>query len=141
MCQRHPTQNSIACLMISLLLRLHSPLRLRALLSAAAEPLLDALGDSYAAGCEGSCFYALQSCMNHSCDPNTHAYKRAGVDTDGSAIILAKRAIEAGEEICISYIEESEPHHVRQSALEDYGFVCSCSRCTADLASAGKTKV
>ena len=74
LCQRHPTQDSIACLMISLLLRLHSPLRLRALLSAAAEPLLDALGDAYAAGCEGSCFYALQSCMNHSCDPNTHAY-------------------------------------------------------------------
>ena len=121
--------------------RLHLPLCPLALLPAAAEPLLDVLGDSYAAGCEGSCFYALQSCMNHSCDPNTHAYKRAGVDTDGSAIILAKRAIEAGEEICISYIEESEPHQVRQSALEDYGFVCSCSRCRADLASAGKTKV
>ena len=113
---------------------------MRALLSAA-EPLLDALGDSYDAGCEGSCFYALQSCMNHSCDPNAHAYKRAGVDTDGSAIILAKRAIEAGEEICISYIEESEPYHVRKSVLEDYGFACSCSRCRADIASAGKTKV
>lgn len=141
MCQRFPTQGSTACLMDSISPRLHSPLCLQALLSAAAEPLLDALGDSYAAGCEGSCFYALQSCMNHSCDPNTHAYKRAGVDTDGSAIILAKRAIEAGEEICISYIEESEPHHVRQSMLEDYAFTCSCSRCRADLASTGKIKV
>ena len=29
---------------------------------AAAEPLLDSLGDSYAATCEASCFSALQSC-------------------------------------------------------------------------------
>ena len=32
---------------------------------AAAQPLLDSLGDSYAAACEGSCFYALQTTAEH----------------------------------------------------------------------------
>jgi hypothetical protein len=37
---------------------------------------LDALGDDYAAYCQGSAFFALQSCINHSCTPNTKAFKR-----------------------------------------------------------------
>lgn len=64
-----------------------------------AGPLLDALGESYDAGCEGSAFYALQSCLNHSCGPNAHAFKRDGRDTDGAAVILAKRSVAAGEEV------------------------------------------
>ena len=64
-----------------------------------AGPLLDALGESYAAGCEGSAFYALQSCLNHSCRPNARAFTRDGRDTNGAAVILAKRAIAAGEEV------------------------------------------
>ena len=66
-----------------------------------AGPLLDALGETYDAACEGSAFYALQSCCNHSCAPNAYAFKRAQVDTDGSAVVLAKRAIASGEEVCI----------------------------------------
>lgn len=107
---------------------------------AAAEPLLDSLGDSYDAACEGSCFYALQSCINHSCAPNAHAFKRKGLDTDGCAVILAKQDIQAGDEICTSYIEESAPYHERQTALKDYGFTCACKRCGAALRSAGKAK-
>ena len=67
--------------------------------SAYAEALLEGLGESYDASCEGSGFYALQSCCNHSCAPNAHAFKRYGQDTDGSAVILAKRDIRAGEEV------------------------------------------
>ena len=103
-----------------------------------AEPLLDSLGDSYAAACEGSCFYALQSCCNHSCAPNAHAFKRRGVDTDGSAVILAKEDIAAGGEVCLSYIDEAAPYSERQTALRDYGFTCQCRRCAAEAASAGK---
>lgn len=66
---------------------------------AGAEPLLDSLGEAYDAACEGSAFYALQSCCNHSCAPNAHAFKRAGLDTDGSAVVLAKRAIATGDEV------------------------------------------
>ena len=103
-----------------------------------AEPLLDGLGDSYDAACEGSCFYALQSCLNHSCAPNAHAFKRKDVDTDGSAVILAKRDIAAGEEVLLSYINESAPYHERQNALKDYGFTCACPRCAAEMLPAGK---
>lgn len=41
----------------------------------AARPLLDALGDTYDAHADGTAFYALQSCANHSCKPNAHTIK------------------------------------------------------------------
>ena len=40
-----------------------------------ARPLLDALGNSYDVAADGTAFYALQSCANHSCQPNAHALK------------------------------------------------------------------
>ncbi|CAL5219880.1 g1802 [Coccomyxa viridis] len=104
------------------------------------RPVLNGLGDSYDAACEGSCFYALQSCLNHSCAPNAHAFKRKNTDTDGSAVILAKQDIASGEEVSLSYIDESMPYHERQAALKDYGFTCACTRCSADAAPAGKAK-
>lgn len=97
-----------------------------------ADPVREALGDSYDQPCEGTAFYALQSCINHSCDPNTHAMK-SGEDEDGSAVLLAKRGIAPGEEVTISYIDESLDFAERSAALQDYGFVCGCRRCTAHL--------
>lgn len=98
-----------------------------------ADPIREALGESYDLPCEGTGFYALQSCMNHSCDPNAHAMKRTGLDIDGSAVILAKRSIAQDEELTISYIDESMDYEDRQAALQDYGFECRCPRCTAAL--------
>jgi len=92
------------------------------------KPFLDALGDDYAAYCQGSGFYALQSCMNHSCRPNAKAFKR-DEDRDGHAVLLATRAIKRGEEITISYIDEDASLEERQALLADYAFVCRCSRC------------
>ncbi|XP_073150876.1 histone-lysine N-methyltransferase ATXR2 isoform X2 [Henckelia pumila] len=40
------------------------------------KPFLDALGDDYAISCEGTAFFPLQSCINHSCIPNAKAFKR-----------------------------------------------------------------
>ncbi|EFH50694.1 predicted protein [Arabidopsis lyrata subsp. lyrata] len=37
---------------------------------------LDALGDEYSVYCQGTAFFPLQSCMNHSCRPNAKAFKR-----------------------------------------------------------------
>lgn len=34
-------------------------------------------------GCEGNAFYALHSCLNHSCEPSVHAFKREQ-DVDGA---------------------------------------------------------
>ena len=97
-----------------------------------AGPISEALGDTYDQACEGSAFYALQSCINHSCDPNAHAMK-GPEDEDGCAVVLAKRDIAAGEEVTISYIDEALSFEERQAALRDYGFQCRCSRCAAYL--------
>ncbi|XP_024391830.1 histone-lysine N-methyltransferase ATXR2 isoform X1 [Physcomitrium patens] len=92
------------------------------------KPFLEALGDDYAAYCEGSAFYTLQSCMNHSCRPNARAFKR-DEDRDGHAVLLALRPIKKGEEVTISYIDEDASLEERRAALADYAFLCRCSRC------------
>ena len=43
--------------------------------------------------------------------------------------VQATRDIEAGEEICFSYIDTRMPLELRRRALRDYGFVCMCPRC------------
>ncbi|XP_071721972.1 histone-lysine N-methyltransferase ATXR2-like [Rutidosis leptorrhynchoides] len=95
------------------------------------RPLLDALGDDYSVCCEGSAFYSLQSCMNHSCCPNAEAFKREE-DRDGRATILCLRPICKGEEITISYIDEDLPFDERQALLADYGFKCKCPKCVEE---------
>ncbi|XP_071723211.1 histone-lysine N-methyltransferase ATXR2-like [Rutidosis leptorrhynchoides] len=95
------------------------------------RPLLDALGDDYSVCCEGSAFYTLQSCMNHSCCPNAEAFKREE-DRDGRATILCLRPICKGEEITISYIDEDLPFDERQALLADYGFKCKCPKCVQE---------
>ncbi|KAL9229307.1 hypothetical protein vseg_004790 [Gypsophila vaccaria] len=92
------------------------------------RPILDALGDDYSICCQGTAFYPLQSCMNHSCCPNAKAFKR-DEDNDGHAIIVAMHKIQKGEEVTISYIDEELPYEERQKSLADYGFRCKCSKC------------
>ncbi|DBA82713.1 TPA: hypothetical protein ACH3X1_006947 [Trebouxia sp. C0004] len=77
---------------------------------------------------DGTAYYALQSCINHSCQPNAHAMKSEH-DLNCSAVIIAKHSIPARGEITISYIDESLPYEERQEALKDYGFVCRCLLC------------
>ncbi|GIL65835.1 hypothetical protein Vafri_19475 [Volvox africanus] len=102
------------------------------------QPLLDALDAEYATPCEATAFLALQSCINHSCDPNCTAACDTG---DRTVIVLAQRDIPAGEEITVSYIDLSLPYKERQADLRDYGFVCRCARCVAEAAEArGKRK-
>eukprot|EP00928_Gymnodinium_smaydae_P036942 TRINITY_DN25732_c0_g1_i1.p1 TRINITY_DN25732_c0_g1~~TRINITY_DN25732_c0_g1_i1.p1 ORF type:complete len:462 (+),score=64.41 TRINITY_DN25732_c0_g1_i1:66-1388(+) len=66
------------------------------------------------------------SALNHSCDPG------AEVVFPGSSrlLVVARRNIAVGEEICISYIDhEEEDRAERQKDLNSYGFVCDCRRC------------
>ncbi|CAI9759970.1 unnamed protein product [Fraxinus pennsylvanica] len=95
------------------------------------KPVLDALGDDYSICCQGTAFFPLQSCMNHSCIPNAKAFKREE-DRDGQATIIALKPISKGEEITISYIDEDLPYEERQASLEDYGFRCKCPRCSEE---------
>lgn len=53
---------------------------------------------------QGTGFFALQSCANHSCAPNAATEGEA----DGRVAVYALRRIKAGEEVTLSYIEEGE---------------------------------
>lgn len=77
---------------------------------------------------EGTAFYAVQSCFNHSCQPNAHAL-RSEDDLNSFAVIVATQDIPAGDEVTISYVDESLPYEQRQEALQDYGFLCCCPLC------------
>ncbi|KAK7261070.1 hypothetical protein RIF29_27373 [Crotalaria pallida] len=92
------------------------------------QPILDVLGEDYSICCQGTAFFPLQSCMNHSCCPNAKAFKR-DEDRDGQATIIALRSIGKGEEITISYVDEDLPFDERQASLADYGFRCRCPKC------------
>ncbi|KXZ55285.1 hypothetical protein GPECTOR_3g421 [Gonium pectorale] len=100
---------------------------------AVTQPLLDALDAEYATGAEATAFMALQSCINHSCDPNCTA---ACEGPDATVSVVAQRPIAAGTEITLSYIDVSLPYKARQAELADYGFVCRCERCAAEAAAA-----
>uniref|UniRef100_A0A7C9DXE1 [histone H3]-lysine(4) N-trimethyltransferase n=1 Tax=Opuntia streptacantha TaxID=393608 RepID=A0A7C9DXE1_OPUST len=65
---------------------------------AVTRPILDALGENYSICCQGTAFFPVQSCMNHSCCPNAKAFKR-DEDKDGQATIIAVRHIQEGEEV------------------------------------------
>ncbi|XP_042971748.1 histone-lysine N-methyltransferase ATXR2 isoform X3 [Carya illinoinensis] len=92
------------------------------------QPFLDALGDDYSVCCQGTGFFPLQSCMNHSCCPNAKAFKREE-DRDGQATLIALGPISKGEEVTISYVDEDLPLEERQALLADYGFKCKCPKC------------
>jgi hypothetical protein len=95
-------------------------------------PLLDALDADYATPLDGTGFFPFVACANHDCEPA--AASRKGInDVDGGAVLVAQRALKAGEEVTICYIEAGESSvRKRREALADYGFRCECGRCAAD---------
>ena len=46
----------------------------------------------------------------------------------------------AGTQVCMAYIDESQSYAERQAALRDYGFTCTCSKCSEEAAAPGKGK-
>ncbi|XP_039116638.1 histone-lysine N-methyltransferase ATXR4 isoform X1 [Dioscorea cayenensis subsp. rotundata] len=74
----------------------------------------------------GNAVYMLPSFYNHDCDPNVNILWIENAD----AKIRALRDIEAGEELCICYIDASMDCKARQVLLADgFGFQCHCLRC------------
>ena len=72
----------------------------------------------------------LGSFFNHDCEPN--ASLKHPLDEDGNVWFIAERAISAGEEICITYVDPAPPQEERQRHLEwAYGFRCTCNACRA----------
>ncbi|KAF7854721.1 hypothetical protein EAF04_010290 [Stromatinia cepivora] len=74
----------------------------------------------------GLCLDPLLARANHRCHPN------AAVTFDGKrATLRALSPIEMGEQIFISYIDETQRQEVRQASLEEtWFFKCQCFRCT-----------
>ena len=73
--------------------------------------------------------FEVGSRVNHSCDPNCCRT----VGADGRLIIRAVRPIARGEEIKISYLVPQallSPAAERNRRLRQYGFACTCSRCS-----------
>jgi mitochondrial import receptor subunit TOM20 len=80
--------------------------------------------------------FTLTAFINHSCDPLAEV--RGGEYTDSRIDIVAKRAIQKGQEISISYINlmgtdsinTSIARNRRRKQLESkYLFNCNCNRC------------
>ncbi|XP_037092916.1 SET and MYND domain-containing protein 5-like [Pollicipes pollicipes] len=89
------------------------------------------------AGCflnnEGSALYPLQSSCNHSCTPNA----MPGFPCDNFHLVMsATQDIAAGEQICVSYLDEcalERSRHSRSKILRgNYLFNCQCGRCQAE---------
>ncbi|KAK0194093.1 hypothetical protein F5146DRAFT_1034215 [Armillaria mellea] len=73
----------------------------------------------------GFAMYIKASYFNHDCFPNVRKQREGR-----SMHFYATRDIEAGEELCISYIDASDPVEKRREELaRDWYFTCLCRRC------------
>ncbi|PWV08307.1 hypothetical protein C3747_91g55 [Trypanosoma cruzi] len=81
----------------------------------------------------GQGVYTVGCLFNHSCEPNLQVvYSESG---DETLSVVALRDIEPGEELCISYIDESLSYPERQQELyEHYLFFCQCPKCEREAA-------
>ena len=69
------------------------------------------------------------SCFNHHCDPNTIV---SCGETHDVAFVTG-RDVQAGEELCISYVDLGLSVEERQRIFQyKYAFTCDCPRCVAE---------
>lgn len=70
------------------------------------------------------------SLFNHSCAPNCIIHRRGAF-----GFVFAQEDVQAGQELCISYIDLEPPRSSRRSELQKYfRFDCVCSRCQRESA-------
>ncbi len=71
--------------------------------------------------------YTLHSHLNHSCEPNVsvrHLDQRAAL---ARITVIAKRDIQVGEELVVTYVNPQAPYQARQNELQGWGFgTCAC---------------
>ena len=79
----------------------------------------------------GTGLFPLLCLVNHSCLPNaTTRYSSWKGRT--MVRVEALRDVEKGEELSVSYIDETQTVAQRENALAAYGFKCACARCVAE---------
>lgn len=76
----------------------------------------------------GEGLFSLLCVVNHACEPSVVTRYRSW---KGATImrVEALRDIEAGEELTVSYVDETEPLAARRAALASYRFECRCAKC------------
>ena len=84
--------------------------------------------------------YTLHSHMNHSFSPNVsvrHLDQRTALSR---ITVIAKRDIEVGEELVVTYVDPSLGVRERRSQLVAWGFgQCDCERCRVEEERQGKS--
>lgn len=79
---------------------------------------------------EGVALYSLQSACNHSCAPNAEP---SFLNNCSRLSLVALQDIKAGDEICISYLDECSLNRSRHSRVKElsqnYLFLCQCPKC------------
>ncbi len=81
---------------------------------------------------EGTGFYLLGACLNHSCMPNVQLSKPEG-STDDTTAVVSLRDITKNEQLFISYVDPKQSYPQRREALSFYGFECKCQKCLKDM--------
>eukprot|EP01018_Ginkgo_biloba_P013722 Gb_24395 [translate_table: standard] len=76
---------------------------------------------------ESSGLWVLPSFMNHSCLPNT-----SRLFVGEAMFVHAARSISRGEELTTAYFDVLKPFVERSRSCKNWGFVCTCKRCTLE---------
>ncbi|KAH8061895.1 SET domain-containing protein [Aureococcus anophagefferens] len=95
------------------------------------------------AALEGTALYSTICCANHACDQSCDVLYAAPSEPGGEpgpgrfgaplrASLVARRAVAAGDELTIAYVDTDAPWQERR-ALADSRFLCRCSRCVAEM--------
>ena len=80
---------------------------------------------------DGTAFFLTICKVNHSCEPNMFV-RYTCVDKFGvCAEAVSMKCIAEREELVQSYVDQTLPYQERQESLADYGFICTCSLCSA----------
>ena len=85
---------------------------------------------------DGTAHFSIATKMNHSCEPNVVIlYNTRGWGSKHPLVAqcVALRDIQEGEELTISYITSDDSYEDRQTALENYGFICTCPKCEREI--------
>ncbi|CAK0877009.1 unnamed protein product, partial [Prorocentrum cordatum] len=82
---------------------------------------------------QGYAAYFGSSFMSHSCQPNAIWHFAEGTSTPDTFVLVARRDIASGDEVCISYVSERvllQSSSARKKELQSSKkFICTCERC------------
>lgn len=81
---------------------------------------------------KGQAIYPIGCLFNHSCEPNLEILYDDELNNE-TLVAVCKTPIKAGDELCISYIDEDLDFRARQQQLEEhYLFRCGCPKCAKE---------